>query len=97
MSPPRSRISRAARPSPQGEAFDPTPANIESRVQRSTLPGGVKMSLLPTKTRGGTVVATLTIRFGDEKSLFGKAAIASITGGAADARHQEQIAPADPG
>ena len=50
-------------------------------MQRSTLPGGVKMSLLPRKTRGGTVVATLTIRYGDEKSLFGKSAIAGITGG----------------
>jgi zinc protease len=65
----------------QGEAFDPSPANIESRVQRSTLPGGIKMSLLTRKTRGGTVVATLTIRYGDEKSLFGKSAVAGITGG----------------
>jgi zinc protease len=65
----------------QGEAFDPSPANIESRVQRSTLPGGIKMSLLPRKTRGGTVVATLTVRYGDEKALFGKSAIAGITGG----------------
>jgi zinc protease len=39
------------------------------------------MSLLPRKTRGGTVVASVTIRFGDEKSLFGKSAIAGITGG----------------
>ncbi len=65
----------------QGEAFDPSPSNIESRVQRSTLPAGVKMSLLPRKTRGGTVVASLTVRYGDEKSLFGKSAIAGITGG----------------
>ena len=64
-----------------GEAFDPSPANIESRVVRSTLPGGIKMSLLSRKTRGGTVVALVTIRFGDEKSIFGKAATAGITGG----------------
>ena len=64
-----------------GEAFDPSPANIESRVVRSTLPGGMKMSLLSRKTRGGTVVASVTIRFGDEKSIFGKAATAGITGG----------------
>jgi zinc protease len=64
----------------QGEAFDPSPANIEARVQRSTLPAGVKMSLLPRKTRGATVVATLTIRFGDEKSVFGKGATAGMTG-----------------
>jgi zinc protease len=65
----------------QGEAFDPSVANIESRVQRSTLPAGVKVSLLPRKTRGGTVVATLTVRYGDEKALFGKSAVAGITGG----------------
>ena len=45
------------------------------------LPGGIKVALLPKKTRGGTVVANLTIRFGDEKSLIGKATIAGITGG----------------
>ena len=65
----------------EGEAFNPTPANIEARVVRSTLPGGIKMSLLSKKTRGGTVVASVTIRYGDEKSLFGKSAIAGITGG----------------
>ena len=65
----------------EGEAFDPSPANIESRVTRSTLPGGMKVSLLPKKTRGGTVEAMVTIRYGDEKSLMGKSAIAGITGG----------------
>src|SRR6185369_3436891 len=64
-----------------GEAFDPSPSNIESRVVRSTLPDGMKMSLLSRKTRGGTVVANVTIRYGDEKSLTGKSAIAGITGG----------------
>jgi zinc protease len=63
-----------------GEAFDTSLSSIESRIQRSILPGGLKMSLLPHKTRGGTVVATVTIRYGDEKSLNGKAAIASVTG-----------------
>jgi len=47
---------------------------------RKTLPGGLKMTLLPKKTRGGTVVATLTVRFGDEKSVFGKSAAASMAG-----------------
>ncbi len=61
-----------------GEAFDPSPANIESRVQRSVLGNGLKMALLSKKTRGGTVVATMTVRFGDEKSLFGKATAADL-------------------
>src|SRR5204863_533039 len=30
-----------------GEAFDPTPANIEGRVSRAPLPGGLKVVLLP--------------------------------------------------
>jgi zinc protease len=41
----------------------------------------MKMSLLSRKTRGGTVVASVTIRYGDEKSLFGKSAVAGLTGG----------------
>ncbi len=65
----------------QGEAFDPTPANIESRVVRSRLPGGVKVALLSKKTRGGTVEAVLTLRFGDEKTLLGKETAAQMAGG----------------
>ncbi len=61
-----------------GEAFDPSPANIESRTKRSELPGGMKMALLSKKTRGGTVVATMTLRFGDEKTLIGKATSADL-------------------
>ena len=41
----------------QGEAFNPTPANIEKRTVRRTLPGGMKLAMLPKKTRGGTVKA----------------------------------------
>lgn len=64
----------------QGEAFDPNPANIESRVVRSKLANGMKLVLLPKKNRGGTVFATMIMRFGDEKSLFGKSAVAQLTG-----------------
>src|SRR5262249_10340946 len=65
----------------QGETFEPTPANIEARIQRATLPGGLKLALLPKKTRGGTVVAQITLRFGDEKSLMGKGETAALLGG----------------
>jgi zinc protease len=64
-----------------GEAFDPSPANIESRVARSALPGGLKLVLLPKKTRGGTVVAVVNLRFGDEKSIFGKSLAGQLAGG----------------
>ncbi|MFO0965437.1 MAG: pitrilysin family protein [Gemmataceae bacterium] len=52
-----------------GETFDPTPENIEKRVKRVTLPNGVKVALLPKKTRGETVVANMTLRFGNPESL----------------------------
>ena len=64
----------------QGEAFVPTPANIESRAIRKTIPGGLKLVMLPKKTRGGTVFAQVNLRFGDQASLSGKATIASFTG-----------------
>ena len=64
----------------EGEAFDPSPANIEARTTRVTLPGGLKLVLLPKKTRGGTVVANLQLHFGDEKSLSGKDAAPRMAG-----------------
>src|SRR6185369_1791868 len=64
----------------QGEAFDPTPANIESRLQRVTLPNGLKLVMLPKKTRGGTVTASLALHYGDEKSVFDKGTAAQFAG-----------------
>ena len=64
----------------QGETFDTTPANIESRVTRVTLPNGLKLVMLSKKTRGGMVNLTMNVRFGDEKSLFGKSAAGSMAG-----------------
>ncbi len=52
-----------------GEAFDPSPANIESRVVRKTLANGIRVALLPKKTRGGRVIVMLNLHWGDEKSL----------------------------
>jgi zinc protease len=54
----------------QGEAFDPSPSNIEARVKRSQLPNGMKLELLSKKTRGNSVHATLTLHLGTAKSLF---------------------------
>jgi len=64
----------------QGEAFDPAPANIEKHLTRSNLPNGLKLVMLPKSTRGGTVVASLQFRFGDEKSLAGRSAAGDIAG-----------------
>jgi zinc protease len=55
----------------QGEAFDPTPENIIKQVQQSELPSGVKVMLLPKKTRGEIVNARLTLRYGNPQSLKG--------------------------
>ncbi len=57
------------------EAFEATPANIEQRTQRFEV-GGVRVALLPKGTRGAAVQATLTLRFGNEKTLFGQGEVA---------------------
>lgn len=57
-----------------GEAFDVNPAKIEARTKRTTIEG-LKVALLPKKTRGNTVVLRLNLRYGDEKSLFGLAKV----------------------
>ena len=63
----------------QGEVFDPSPANIESRVKRTKI-GGLDVALLPKENRGDSVVANLTLRFGDEKSLMNRAEAAQFAG-----------------
>ncbi|RKG88385.1 insulinase family protein [Corallococcus sp. CA049B] len=65
----------------QGEAFDPSPANIESRVQRGELANGVKYALLPKKTRGEMVNLALDLRWGTAEALTGKLPAASYAGG----------------
>jgi len=63
-----------------GEAFDPSTSNIESRTTRSPIPGSLKLSLLPKRTRGNTVVANVTLRFGDEKSLMNRSIAGQFAG-----------------
>ncbi len=55
-----------------GETFDATPANLEARTQRFALANGMKVALLPKKTRGGMVQFALRVHQGDEHSLFGR-------------------------
>lgn len=64
----------------QGEAFDVSPAAIEARTKRSQLPSGLKVALLPKKTRGETVALQLRLRFGDRQSLAGKATACEFLG-----------------
>jgi zinc protease len=63
-----------------GEVFDPTPENIESRVIRRTLPSGMQLVMLPKKTRGGTVVAQLGLRWGDEQTKANRSAACAVAG-----------------
>lgn len=64
----------------EGEEFDPSPKNIESRLVRGELKTGVPYAFLPKKTRGSTVNLILKLRFGDEKSLMGKTAACEMLG-----------------
>jgi zinc protease len=65
----------------EGEAFDPAPAAIETRLQRHTIAPGIKLVLLPKKTRGATVHASMTFHVGDEASLQGRSADADFAAG----------------
>jgi len=58
-------------------AFDASPANIDRLTQRFEL-GGLKVALLPKGARGSAVQATLTLRFGDEKTLFGHGEVPDV-------------------
>jgi zinc protease len=56
----------------EAEAFEPTADNIEARTQRITLPGGMRVALLPKRSRGEAVSVSMTLRWGDEQSLWGR-------------------------
>jgi zinc protease len=64
-----------------GEAFDPTPQNIEARVERRTLANGIKTALLAKRTRGAKVVVQLNLHWGDEKSKAGNSTACGLAGG----------------
>ena len=66
-------------PIAEGEAFDPSPKNIESRTHKGKEGLGIEYAFLPKTTRGKTVTATMTLRFADEKSLFNKKTISDLT------------------
>jgi zinc protease len=61
-----------------GEEFDPSIANIEARTQRVTLPGGVKLVMVPKETRGDSVQAIIRLNTGDERSLRGSGRVGNL-------------------
>ena len=54
-----------------GEAFDPSPANLDARTKKQSIEG-IKVGLLPKKNRGETVTIELALRFGTAESLTGQ-------------------------
>ncbi len=63
-----------------GEVFDASPENIEKRLIRASVPSGLKLQMLPKKTRGNTVTALLSLRFGDAENTRGMRTIGAMTG-----------------
>lgn len=62
----------------QGEAFDPSPDNIQSRTESGTLPSGAKYAFIAKETKGDVVYAHMGFRYGDEHTLQGKQTVAQI-------------------
>jgi zinc protease len=61
-----------------GEVFVGDPDVIDKRTTRSTLPSGLKLALLPKKTKGAAVRLLLTLHYGTEKELTGKVVTAQL-------------------
>jgi len=68
----------------QGEDFDPSHDNIDSRKTLSQLSNGAKVVLLQKKTRGESVVISFNLNLGTLETLYNKSVIASLTGGMLD-------------
>ena len=64
-----------------GEVFDPAAPNVAKRTTRVALPNGMKLSLLPKKTRGETVAGVIQLHYGAAESLAGRAAAADAMRG----------------
>jgi zinc protease len=61
-----------------GEFFDPSIANVRKRLTTSQLPSGVKVALVPKKTRGNIVQAQVSLHYGTVESLKGTSTAAQI-------------------
>ena len=63
-----------------GETFDTSLPNLEARTERFTLPNGMKVALLPRRTRGETVEFEIRMDYGDAATLRNAATVAAATG-----------------
>ncbi|VAW41923.1 Zinc protease [hydrothermal vent metagenome] len=64
----------------QGESFDSSHDNIDSRSSRNSLKNGAKTVYLPKKTRGESVSMDIKLDFGNVKDLWDKGIIGKLTG-----------------
>ena len=64
----------------KGEDFNPSHDNIDARTKLARLSNGTKISLLPKKTRGESVVVNISLDMGNEKSLSGMRQVGSAVG-----------------
>lgn len=64
-----------------GEAFDPTPANIEARVKRLKTPSGMEIVLLTKQNRGDKVNAIISLFLGNEKDLVNRRIAGMVAAG----------------
>jgi zinc protease len=64
----------------RGESFDPTIANIASRVVRARLPNGMRVAVLSKKTANNIATGTIELRFGDQTTLVNQREAASMAG-----------------
>ena len=64
----------------QGEPFEPTPDNIESRTTRLTPANGVKLASLPKESRGDAVVVSFTFPHGTEEAQMSRRTAAKFAG-----------------
>ncbi len=75
-----------------GEAFDPSPSNLDTRI-KVIIQDGLKAGLLPKKNRGEAVSLVLTLHYGNEASLKGQATAAGMLPGlmmASTKKHDRQ-------
>ncbi len=63
-----------------GETFEPTPENIESRLITGELSSGLKVALLPKKTRDERVNVAGKLDYGTLESLRGRSTAAGLLG-----------------
>jgi zinc protease len=64
----------------QGEAFDPSPANVDARTITYELPNGMEVALLPKETRGDVATVRIRLYFGDEEALMGRGTAGGCAG-----------------